>query len=135
MGKRVQEKYKYIETDVRSWGLTSLECTCIQIETDTRPISLVSAYRNPREPSNIDFTTDLDKICTNLNQTGPFILGGDLNAHNNIWKDDNNCKHGKLLVDWLRTSASPLYDVKIEYPQEPTFYRGSSRNRTLIYFK
>lgn len=126
-GILLKEKISHTVIDARCWGLTSIECTAIQIQTESRPLSLVVVYRNPSDNSNVSFIEDLNKICRALHPTGPFVIGGDLNAHHNLWHDKRNCRHGTLLADWLQQSII-TFNIKLECANEPTCYSRTSQS-------
>lgn len=126
-GILVKGKFKFTEIDTRCWGLTSLECTAISLETNWKPLVFVAAYRNPSDNQSPDFTTDLDKICNSLQNNEQLIIGGDFNAHHTIWQDTKECRHGRMLADWLLT-APMQHEIKLEFAKEPTFYRGKHRS-------
>lgn len=120
-------KYDHIKIDTRCWGLTSLECTAIQIPTDGKPLMLIAAYRNPSDNTNRTFTDDLNKIYRAHNRTSTIIIGGDLNARHRFWNNDNNCQHGEILYDWLMQNTHQP-SIKLDHSFEPTFYSGNYRS-------
>lgn len=111
--------------DTSKWNLTSLECTSVQIITDGAPISLISAYRSSSDNTNYSFCNDLSTIIGLLQASGPFIIGGDLNARHTSWLNNVNCAHGIRLFDWYQANTLNLR-VKLLHTQEPTFYRGGT---------
>lgn len=126
-GILLKDKIDYTEADVKCWNLTSIECTAVQINTNSRPLTIVAIYRNVSDYTNINFINDLDKICAALQPIGPFIIGGDFNARHIDWNNTKNCRHGTLLANWLLQSTL-IYDIKLEYSKEPTFYCATGRS-------
>lgn len=113
--------------DTRCWGLQSLECTATKVNSTGRPLTVVSAYRNVTDRTNVQFVDDLYKICSILNRSGPLVIGGDFNARHPFWRDAKTSTHGKLLYDWYIDNSLQL-GIKLESSYEPTHYIGNARS-------
>lgn len=130
-GILIKSSFKHKRLNTSSWNLKSLECTAIQIATNASPISLISIYRHHSNDSPDDLYDDMDKIIANISPYGPFIIGGDFNAHHTTWNNRNNCRHGIRLHDWYLNNQ--IQNIILRKSHEPTYYSGHTSS-TLDFF-
>lgn len=126
----IKSTFKHKKLPTTSWNLKSLESTAIQISTNASPITLVSIYRHHSHTSPDDLCEDLDKIIANISPSGPFVIGGDFNAHHTSWNNSHNCRFGTRLYDWYQNNR--ILNISLKKTHDPTYY--SSHTNSIIDF-
>lgn len=118
-------KHKILNT--RSWGLISLESTAAQIITDGAPITLISVYRHHRNRSTTALINDLDKLTAVIAPLGPYIIGGDFNAHHTSWRNTSNCPFGNHLFAWYQSNRL-THGIRLLNSHDPTFVNSIAQS-------
>lgn len=92
--------------------LTSLEAVAVRVIIFGRLITICSLYIPPDHQLS---TSEFESLVNELPE--PFILVGDLNAHNKLWGSGRTDARGRLIEHFLVSSGACLFNKK-----QPTYY-------------
>lgn len=109
---------------------STIEALGVEIESPTGNIRFIAAYC-PRQCKDHDgssssFKNDLAKLTRCNTKT---VVGGDLNARHEAWKNSKRNRNGCLLFD-----DAQLGHYTVEFPDEPTFISPAGVPSTLDLF-
>lgn len=89
--------FETIELDFNS---ETLEMGAISISTNRGNLAIVACYRAPGDSNNLTvgewqrFMNAIEKCGCDL-----FFVGGDLNAHHEVWGSEKNCHNGNIICN------------------------------------
>lgn len=106
---------------------TGFSCSFIQIDiksNNTRKRFLIGSIYISCNHSTTNLYAGLSKILDTASSFDGFILGGDLNAKNQVWGDLADNSNGKILQKWLmdhNLDVIRICDKKPSYPNGSSF--------------
>lgn len=107
-----------------------IESLAIEVETSSGNLRIYAVYC-PRQcvdsnGSSRLFKNDLQKLTRHRSK---FVIGGDLNARHELWRNNHRNKNGTLLFDDVQIGYYSIY-----HPDEPTFLSPAGVSSTLDIF-
>lgn len=103
--------------------LQKIEYTSVQVHTDRFPINFTSFYRKAGQHDPDEFKSFF------MNNPSPSIIGGDFNAHHEMWQHQKSNPPGEQLVE-----LSDLLNLALEIPDEPTMFQKNGRRSNILDF-
>lgn len=98
--------------------LNTIEATTASITVKNTKIIVAAIYKRPQN------TLDTNDLETVMNLNRQVIIGGDMNAHHQLWNCKRTNRDGRSIHDMIFRN---LQTYKIIYPEEPTYYPSDDK--------